>query len=183
MPNSSAVPPSSSPDHCSTVVRATVFDGVTDTPYHRAGRGAPVVVLAADDPGIANALLATLARQFRIIAPDIPTRRSSAPSTHPSFPTWLRGFLDGLGLARVALVAEAHFGAAALAFALLEPERVDRLAVIFDAAAEPTPHDAIADSLRRAGTPVLVSWLAAREAGEWSAEIARFLTAAPGGGD
>jgi pimeloyl-ACP methyl ester carboxylesterase len=160
-----------------------VCDGVTDTSYHRAGRGAPVIVLAADDSRIADALLATLALQFRAIAPDIPARRSSAPSTHPSFPVWLRGFLDGLGLARVALVAEARFGAAALAFALLEPERVDRLAIIFDAAAEPIPHEAIADSLRRAGTPVLVSWLAAREVGEWGAELARFLAAVPNDGD
>jgi pimeloyl-ACP methyl ester carboxylesterase len=183
MPTPSSVPPPSNPDRSATVVRAAVFDGITDTPYHRAGRGAPVIVLAPDDSRVGDALLAALSLQFRVIAPDLPCRRTNAPGAHPSFPTWFRGFLDGLGLSRVALVAESRFGAAALAFALLEPERVQRLAVVFNAAEEPAPHEAIADSLRRAGTPVLVCWPAARDVDEWASEIARFLSAPPAAGD
>ena len=72
------------------------------------------------------------------------------------------GTLDGLG-------------GAALGFALLAPERVVQLAVLLDGAARPSALGAPADSLRRSGVPVLVSWLAATDTGEAGAEIAGFL--------
>lgn len=163
------------------VTRCTVSDGVTDTPYRRAGRGAPVVVLAAAESRAEGALLATLPHEFRLILPDVPVLPVAARDESLAFPGWLRGFLDGLGLGGVAIVAEERFGAAALGFALLEPERVERLVFLLDGVMEVSHLGAVADSLRTSGVPVLVSWLAA-DAAASAAEIGRFLaTVAPAG--
>ena len=181
-------PPTPAPDG-PLFISCTVSDGLTDTPYRRAGRGAPVVVLTAGASRAEDALLAALPRQFRVIAPEVPPPATSTGEALPGFPAWLGGFLDGLGLSRVALVAEERFGAAALGFALLEPARVEQLVVVLygpgggeggtasvAGAEQPPPLAAVADSLRRAGMPILVSWLLAGDAGAAAvAEIARFL--------
>jgi pimeloyl-ACP methyl ester carboxylesterase len=113
-------------------VRAFVHAGGATTEYLRAGHGAPVVLLV--EPGSSDVLVGRLARDFRVVAPEVPAPPETAadPSGRLAFCRWLRAFCDGLGIERCGLVAGAAYGAAALAFALLEEERVERL-VLLDA--------------------------------------------------
>ena len=112
-PMSIALPPDA--------VRCCVVAGETDTPYTRAGRGEPVVILAADRDTAAR-LLTDLPRRFQAIAPD--------PRVHSDFSGWLRGFLDALGLPAASLIADSAFAPDAIYFALHEPDRVNRMAFI-----------------------------------------------------
>jgi pimeloyl-ACP methyl ester carboxylesterase len=184
----SSPPPSTAGDgQRPPFTRATVVDGLTETLYRRAGHGAPVVVLAAGDSPAGVALLDALPRRFRVIAPELPASRrdgnGGGRDVWPAFPTWLSGFLDGLGLGGVAVVAEERFGGAALGFALLEPARVERLVLVLDGGAHPPPFGALADALGHAGVPLLVSWLAGADRGESAAEVARFLLESPAAAD
>lgn len=118
-------------------VRAFVHAGGATTAYLRAGHGPPVVLLV--EPGSSDVLVGRLARDFRVVAPEVPAPPETAlpetvadPSGRLAFCRWLRAFCDGLGIERCGLVADAAYGAAALAFALLEEERVERL-VLLDA--------------------------------------------------
>src|SRR5581483_10149221 len=95
--------------------------GETDTPYTRAGRGEPVLVLTADCD-TATRLLSELPRRYQAIAPD--------PRIHRDFSAWLLGFLDALGLAQVALIVDSAFAPDAIYFALHEPDRVSRMSFI-----------------------------------------------------
>jgi pimeloyl-ACP methyl ester carboxylesterase len=138
---------SSAPRPSDQPVRAFVHAGGATTAYLRAGHGAPVVLLV--EPGSSDVLVGRLARDFRVVAPEVPAPPETAPpetappeTTPPdtvadpagrlAFCRWLRAFCDGLGIERCGLVAGAAYGAAALAFALLEEERVERL-VLLDA--------------------------------------------------
>jgi pimeloyl-ACP methyl ester carboxylesterase len=112
--------------------RAVVFDGRTETRYLRAGRGYPAIVLVQGAPRTADALLAGLRRLARVIVPELPALPVAEPDRTTDFVRWLSGFLDGLGVTRAALVAEEPFAAAVTRFAILEPERVERLVVLRD---------------------------------------------------
>lgn len=104
--------------------RAVVLAGADATPYFRCGAGRPVVFLCQDpDAPLWTALLEAVAGQFRVIAPE-------ATAGRPDFERWLRQFLDGLGLGSVALVVDQALAAPAIGFAILEPERVERMGVI-----------------------------------------------------
>jgi pimeloyl-ACP methyl ester carboxylesterase len=114
-----------------SITSATVCDGCTDTIYLRSGRGTPVILLA-EPHETREALLRRLAHCYRVIAPD---HSSSPGKTWDSgdtreFTDWLRGFLDALGLTRTSIVAVDGFAAQARGFALLEPERVERLVIV-----------------------------------------------------
>lgn len=159
-----------------------VQSGDVRTSYRREGEGLPVLLLARESPADAPPpLLAVLGRHFRVHAPSI------SPPAVPGPPLcvagWLHDLVDALGLQRPALVVEAEFAAAALAFVLSDPERVGR-AVILHAreTASPTPVAALAGRLDDEGPPLL---LAGTEAGvlEGAAldEVVRFLSAAPRG--
>jgi pimeloyl-ACP methyl ester carboxylesterase len=112
-PMSTALPPDA--------VRCCVVAGETDTPYTRAGRGEPVVILAADAETAAR-LLTELPRRFQAIAPD--------PRVHKDFSAWLRGFLEALGLPSASLIVDSAFAPDAIYFTLHEPDRVKRVAFI-----------------------------------------------------
>jgi pimeloyl-ACP methyl ester carboxylesterase len=107
-------------------VEATVQTSSAETRYRRLGRGPTVLLLCAGGiEGAAGALLAaSLAERFRVIVPHPPAE------PHPPVTRWLRELIDGLGLDRPRLVADEALGVAALGFALLDPERVDRLALV-----------------------------------------------------
>ena len=106
--------------------RATVYAGPCATDYARAGHGATVLLLTrqhAEHP-----LFGALASAFRVIAPELPrhvTGRENEVESPPPFVSWLRDFLDGLGIQRVSLVADELFALEALRFSLAEPTRVD----------------------------------------------------------
>jgi pimeloyl-ACP methyl ester carboxylesterase len=102
-------------------VRCCVVAGETDTPYTRAGRGEPVVILTADTD-MAARLLTELPRRFQAIAPD--------PRVHRDFSAWLRGFLEALGLPSASLIVDSAFAPDAIYFALHDPDRVNRMAFI-----------------------------------------------------
>lgn len=83
-----------------TPARAAVFAGGVDTPYVRAGRGDPIVLLASDMESIeVQHAVDVLARNFLVIA------ASPANATEPD--AWLRDFLEGLGVAGASILVHA----------------------------------------------------------------------------
>jgi hypothetical protein len=137
---------------------ATVCSGPVDASYRRAGRGHTVVALTAADWHGGPTLFAALADDFRLIVPTL-ERPSAARADSPAFAHWLTAFLDGLGLEAVTLVADERFGAAALGCALLDPARIDGVAIVLDGILPEASGAAPADTLCVTGTGVLVSWL------------------------
>jgi hypothetical protein len=132
--------------------RAVVRVGDSVMEYSRAGSGQPVVLAgwSATCTGPHEAVRAALAQRFRLLVPD------SSPGPH-DFPGWLRGFLDGLGLSRVTLVADETLGLPAIGFALLDPERVDRLVLLSCCATDALKLDgALTDSNGQSAIPVLI---------------------------
>lgn len=153
-----------------TITRAQVDAGAVQTRYARAGTGAPVVLLApVPDGDAADPLVAGLARGFRVVAPEAPRLADTA------FSAWLRGFLDGLGLARVSLVAREAYALRALGFSITDPLRVDRLALLYADCGDPAITAAPEpERLGYSGHPLLVH--CASGCGDGSADaIARFL--------
>jgi hypothetical protein len=138
--------------------RATVCCGTIETDYRRAGRGDTIVALAARDWRGAPALFPALAREFRLIVPEVDHPDAEAEE-RPPFAAWLSAFLDGLGLAGVTLLADDRFAGAALASAVLEPARVARLAVVLDAEGAEPPLATTDRTLTGSGTTLLVTWL------------------------
>lgn len=115
-------------------------DGI-DTFYLEAGRGEPVILLhglGSTNSGMLPTL-DDLARDYRVIAPDLPGfGESSKPLCAydaPFFARWLLAFLDELGIQRAHLVGNSMGGRIALELALRAPERVDRLALLAPAVA------------------------------------------------
>jgi len=101
--------------------------------YVDAGSG-PVVVLLhglADDVGVWEAILPTLAAKHRVIALDqIGFGRSDKPLLSyrvATFVDFLDGFLNELKIDRASLVGNSLGGWIAADFALKHPERVDRI--------------------------------------------------------
>jgi hypothetical protein len=103
--------------------RAFVCVGAEETEYLRAGCGAVVVLLTAEfDNPAALALIALLSAGFLVISPRIPRG--------VVFANWLSNVMDGLGFARVSIVAETPFVAEVLRFAADDEARVHRVAVL-----------------------------------------------------
>jgi len=138
------------------VVHASVLAGATETRYMRTGTGRPVLLLL-DDPeagGVGRALVEALRPGFRVLVPEAVV---AADGDGPAFSAWMRAFLDGLGASPVSVVARGACAVAALCFALCEPERVDRLVLLYtDVPDAATPDHAVADRLDGAGLPLLV---------------------------
>ncbi len=110
--------------------RAVVRVGKTATEYVRSGSGRPVILLtqAANPLPLWNAVIEAVAERYRLIAPDV------TPGAE-DFAGWLGPFLDGLGLDRVSVLADGPMSAPAIGYAMLDPDRVERLVVITPAAA------------------------------------------------
>jgi len=170
--------------------RASLWAGGWETKYARAGAGAPVVVLS----GLPNPVAGPLANALsgaghRVYAPEAPTRLNQAlreggggRGGAPAFASWLRDFIDGVGLVEVPLVvADERLTAAALAFAVAHPCRITRLVLLFGGAADdgavgPGGH-AQRDRLEGGGQPLLVRAVAWPQAPEDVPAYARELTA------
>jgi pimeloyl-ACP methyl ester carboxylesterase len=110
------------------------------TNVHDRGRGDPVVLLHGSGPGVSawanwRLTIPALERHFRVVAPDIVGFGFTERPTGVTYDlaTWRRhlgAVLDALGLDRVHLVGNSFGGALALAFAIDQPERVDRLVLM-----------------------------------------------------
>ncbi len=158
------------------VNQAVVYVKGAEIPYLRAGSGSPVLLIqtGADGTFASRSLLASLATRFRAIAP-------AAAHGPLAFSSWLRGFMDGLGLQRASLVATSSLGVACLGFALAEPERVERLVFLLRDAPDPVlPDGALPDRLSESGHPLLLvrTEHAACEADAAEEAILHFLGAA-----
>jgi pimeloyl-ACP methyl ester carboxylesterase len=111
-------------------VEAVVQTGPIETRYTLAGKGAPVLVLLEDGAAsaIAMQLLEVLTSDYRLLLPSLDSR-VAACGDHDAFSSWLRNFMDGLGIDRFVLVARAQWSAAIAAFMATDPDRVERLIV------------------------------------------------------
>ncbi|HLY38578.1 MAG TPA: alpha/beta fold hydrolase [Candidatus Binatia bacterium] len=104
-----------------------------ETFYLEAGRGHPVVLLHGLGATNASMLptLAELARDHRVLAPDLPGFGDSGKPVRTYDPAfyarWLVSFLDAVGVARATLVGNSMGGRVAIEVGLTAPERVDRL--------------------------------------------------------
>jgi pimeloyl-ACP methyl ester carboxylesterase len=139
-------------------VRATVHAGRIRMDYWHAGRGSPLLLLRGRDDGEAaprTPWLSTLTRSFRVLAPDL--LASTGAEARPAVATCLRGFLDGLGLERVAVVTDGSTAAEVLWLALSEPERVDRIVIVIPEDADPECPDGLAaERFEQSRQPILI---------------------------
>lgn len=123
--------------------RAVVRVGDTVVEYSRTGSGRPVVLLGLPSR---SGLRPALSQHFKLVVPE------SGPSG--DFATWLRCFLDGLGLSEVDLVGGETLARPALDFAVMEPDRIKRL-VLLPSAAECESLEAQAGLNHMAGRTLL----------------------------
>lgn len=124
--------------------------GEQTTRYVRLGMGRPVVLLAGSPAPIWPGAIEALAARNRVYAPEIPGDLSAVGR-------WLRGFLDGVGAERPTVIATSSLCIPALEYALLEPDRLDRLVLVPDGTAEETGLDGTLGATNGAATlPILV---------------------------
>jgi pimeloyl-ACP methyl ester carboxylesterase len=105
--------------------------------YWRGGRGAPLLFVHGFGTEAAinwHEQLVPFATTYDVVAPDMPGFGASERLVDTNCIALqvrsLRGLLDDLGLARVALVGHSMGGWVSLAFAATHPERVERLVVV-----------------------------------------------------
>ncbi|WP_405719750.1 alpha/beta fold hydrolase [Streptomyces sp. NBC_01537] len=104
------------------------------------GEGPPVLLLHGGGPGasgISNYArnIAALAKEYRVIVPDLPGYGRSTKGIDGADPFGyladaIRGVLDHLALDRAHLVGNSYGGACALRLALDTPDRVDRMVLM-----------------------------------------------------
>jgi pimeloyl-ACP methyl ester carboxylesterase/putative sterol carrier protein len=106
------------------------------TSYLEAGRGEPVVMLHGLGATNASLLPALwdLARDHRVVAPDLPGFGESGKpirSYHPRFYAgWLAAFMDQVGMERAHLIGNSMGGRVALEAGLEHPDSVDRMVLL-----------------------------------------------------
>ncbi|MBE8470017.1 alpha/beta fold hydrolase [Streptomyces justiciae] len=104
------------------------------------GDGPPVLLLHGGGPGASGVSnysrnIAELAKEHRVIVPDLPGYGRSSKGIDPADPfgslaAGIRGLLDELGLDKAHLVGNSYGGACALRLALDTPDRVDRMVLM-----------------------------------------------------
>lgn len=104
------------------------------------GDGPPVLLLHGGGPGASGVSnyqrnIGELAKQYRVIVPDLPGYGRSTKGVDGADPFGhladaIRGLLDELGLDRAHLVGNSYGGACALRLALDTPDRVDRMVLM-----------------------------------------------------
>jgi pimeloyl-ACP methyl ester carboxylesterase len=122
------------------------------TRYVRRGAGQPVVVLRGsdDDAGLWPGLVEAIAARCRVILPE-------GSGTGTGFVSWFRGFLDGIGLPPVTLVAVGDYCVPALELALLDTEGLTRIVLVpFGATGEAGLTGTLRAAAQAAGLPALV---------------------------
>ncbi|MFN2465037.1 MAG: alpha/beta fold hydrolase [Candidatus Dormibacteria bacterium] len=107
-----------------------------DTFYLEAGSGRPVVLLHGLGATNASMLptLWDLSRDHRVLAPDLPGFGESGKPVRtydfPFFASWLRDFLDQVGVRRAILVGNSMGGRISLEAGLTMPSRIDRMVLL-----------------------------------------------------
>jgi 4,5:9,10-diseco-3-hydroxy-5,9,17-trioxoandrosta-1(10),2-diene-4-oate hydrolase len=115
------------------VERKVVNAGTIKTNYLLAGKGQAVLLLHGASAGAVtwSPVIGPLSTYSQVIAPDVvgygESDKPSASYDRTYFVSWLRDFLDTLGLQTVSIVGVSQGGSIAMQFALDNPERVDRL--------------------------------------------------------
>ncbi|NEB03512.1 alpha/beta hydrolase [Streptomyces sp. SID13726] len=104
------------------------------------GDGPPVLLLHGGGPGASGVAnysrnIAELAKEFRVIVPDLPGYGRSSKGINPGDPfgalaAGIRGAMDQLGLEKAHFVGNSYGGACALRLALDTPDRVDRMVLM-----------------------------------------------------
>jgi pimeloyl-ACP methyl ester carboxylesterase len=120
--------------------------------YHRAGAGRPILILrsALEAQPFWAELDAALTSAFRVLTPDVPAAEVDVAA-------WMRGFLEGVGLDRVTIIAEGSLCIAALEMALLNSDQVQRLVLVPAGHTSETGLDGtLATSLAGVAVPLLV---------------------------
>lgn len=104
--------------------------------YWHMGRGTPVLLLASPVGSwrMAHELLDGLAAHFRLIVPD------TAPAG-TALECWLAGFLDGLGVRDVGVVADGSFQTAVSDLVSRDPGQIGQVVVVVDEAFHPAGSD------------------------------------------
>jgi pimeloyl-ACP methyl ester carboxylesterase len=147
MPNPSTLPAR----HDATWAEVRAHDHVMR--YRRSGAGQALLLLSPAESGDAlwPELADALATGFRVIRPEIPDDGADVAA-------WLADFLEGLGVARVAVLACDGFCLPALELALLGADQVARLALVPGGRAGDTGLDgALAARAPGAAVPLLVA--------------------------
>jgi 2-hydroxy-6-oxonona-2,4-dienedioate hydrolase/4,5:9,10-diseco-3-hydroxy-5,9,17-trioxoandrosta-1(10),2-diene-4-oate hydrolase len=108
--------------------------------FAETGTGPAVVMLHGGGPGASGITnytrnIDTLARNFRVVVPDMPGYGRSAKDVDQDDPFGyladaMRGLLDALGVDRAHMVGNSYGGAAALRLALDTPDRVEKLVLM-----------------------------------------------------
>ncbi|NGP89646.1 alpha/beta fold hydrolase [Fodinibius halophilus] len=110
--------------------------GDIKTAYLAAGDGPPLVLLHGSGIGgvVWYQSIGTLSTHFRVIAPDVvgygESDKPPAAYDKAFYARWLRNFFDELGLHEGYLVGNSCGGAISLQFAMNNPGRIKRLALI-----------------------------------------------------
>jgi pimeloyl-ACP methyl ester carboxylesterase len=142
--------PSPSTHPAGTLAEVRAHDQVMR--YRRTGAGRPVVLLrAASGPdSIWPELDAELAARFRVFTPELPVDCDDVAA-------WVKGFLEGVGLDRVLLVAADPCCLSALELALIGADQIERLVLVPAGAAGETGLDGtIAATFAGVSVPLLV---------------------------
>jgi pimeloyl-ACP methyl ester carboxylesterase len=107
-----------------------------DTFYLEAGSGPPVIVLhgLAMTNASMMSTLAALAKDHRVIAPDLPgfgdSGKPDVSYDAAFFSRWLIAFMDAMQLDRAIIVGNSMGGRIAIETALVAPHRVDKLVLL-----------------------------------------------------
>jgi pimeloyl-ACP methyl ester carboxylesterase len=120
--------------------------------YRRAGSGRPLLVLRTGVAGdsLWHELDDRLPQCFRVLTPDTTTSNGSTA-------LWLRGFLEGIGVERTSVLATGDLCMAALELALMDGDRIERLALVPPGGVpEPGLDGALATSMLGITVPLLV---------------------------
>ena len=118
-------------------VPAMVQAGGVDTFYLEAGAGRTTIVLLHGLGATNTTMLPPLwdlARDHRVLAPDLPGFGESGKPMRtydfPFFASWLRDFLDQLGVKKAILVGNSLGGRVSLEAGLTMPERIERMVLL-----------------------------------------------------
>ena len=148
-----------------TIRDCWVEAGGIRTHYLTGGKGPPLVLLHGhgESSGSWRWVLPTLARSYRVYAPDTPgagdsTKVSVDPKQPSFYSDHLAAFLDKLGLERVALVGNSHGGNVAIRLALAQPARVTSLSLVNSSGLGREINPALV-ALTLPGSPALAAWL------------------------
>lgn len=102
------------------IIEAIVQTGGSETPYRRAGRGHPTLLLCGRQWPDREAVFLRLASAGMVVEP-------LALPPLPEWPQWLRSVVDGLGLDRPDLAVSADVLEGARSFVREDPYRVGAL--------------------------------------------------------